>query len=346
MKNKSLLARKQRIFIWIVVGLVIIFSMFIFLNKTKTIDGDIKIELDDKELDARLDEFIKNIRSGGPGIDGIPPIENPKYISISEADDFLDDRDVVFLVESQEGVFVYPQKILVWHEIVNGEIDGKKVSITYCPLTGSAIGYKGSLSVGETTFGTSGKLLNSNLVMYDRETRSYIPQIFGMAISGALKGERLEEFPVIFTRWKHIKQNYKEAKILSDSTGYIRNYNRDPYGSYLTEGSYYDSGSTFFPVMNSDGRFGDKEVVMAGRINETPFAVLKSSVRDKESMELEVAGEKLIAIYDSSLDTVRIFKSPGIEKDNLNFEELELVNTFDVMWFAWVAFYPETEVFE
>jgi len=319
----------------VVLVIVLAITLFYFANTDST-KKDIPIkELDNKELDARLNEFMENVLSGGPPPDGIPPIENPKYISINEADNFLDDRDVVFLVEAKEGIFIYPQKILVWHEIVNEEIDGEKVSITYCPLTGSAIGFKGKVSVGETTFGTSGKLLNSNLIMYDRATRSYIPQILGMALSGELKGERLNEFPVILTRWKNIKQNYNEAKVLSDNTGYVRNYNRDPYGSYLTEGNYYDSGSSFFPIMNRDGRLGDKEVVMGGRINEAPFAILKSSIRDKKIMEFEIAGQKLTAIYDDTLDTARVFD-----------DKEKLVNTFDVMWFAWVAFYPETEVLQ
>ena len=64
---------------------------------------------------------------------------------------------------------VYPQRILVWHEIVNEDIDNERISITYCPLTGSAIGYYGKLATYDTSYGTSGKLINSNLVMYDRE---------------------------------------------------------------------------------------------------------------------------------------------------------------------------------
>jgi len=86
--------------------------------------------------------------------------------------------------------------------------------------------------------------------------------------------------------------------------------------------------------MNKDERFKDKEVVIAGRVNEIPFAILKSSVKEKEKIEFEVSGLKLTAIYDESLDAVRVFDEFG-----------ELVNTFDVMWFAWVAFYPQTEIY-
>ena len=158
---------KRKIVVGIVSAVVLISLTIYFFMSTQ---GKPIIVLDDSELEERLEVFEANIRSGGPPPDGIPPIESPTYVSIEEADGVLDDRDVVFLVDYSGEVLVYPQNILVWHEIVNEEIGGEKVSITYCPLTGSGIGFKGSLSAGGTTLGTSGKLLNSNLVMYDRKT--------------------------------------------------------------------------------------------------------------------------------------------------------------------------------
>lgn len=139
---------------------------------------------------SRLDEFAKNILSGGPPKDGIPPIDKPKYVSVQKAEDFLKSDDIVFLAEYWDTIMVFPQKILVWHEIVNDEIRGEKISITYCPLTGSVIGFKGRIDGFETTFGTSGKLLNSNLVMYDRATDSRFPQIPGAAVSGKETGRQ------------------------------------------------------------------------------------------------------------------------------------------------------------
>ncbi len=316
-----------------IVSAVVLISLAIYFFMSSE-DKPI-IVLDDAQLEERIEAFVANIRSGGPPPDGIPPIESPTYVSIEEADDYLDDRDVVFLVDYSGEVLVYPQNILVWHEIVNEEIGGEKVSITYCPLTGSGIGFKGSLSAGGTTLGTSGKLLNSNLVMYDRKTDSYWPQVLGMAISGELKGEVLAEFPVIFTRWERIKENYAEAKVLSQNTGFIRDYNSDPYGSYLREGNYYDSGSPSFPVMHSDSRLKDKEVVMAGRSDRMPFAIVKSSVRDRGEIGFEINGELLKAVYDDAFDTVRVFDS-----------QENYVNTFDVFWFAWFAFEPETMLFD
>ncbi len=321
-----------------------------------------------------LDDFYANIRSGGPPMDGIPPIEKPVYLSMEEADTVLADLDVVFVVESSEGIYLYPQSILVWHEIVNETFDGEKRSITYCPLTGSTIGYRGLLSAGETTYGTSGKLLNSNLVMYDRATTSYIPQILGMAVIGPLKGERLEEFPVIWTRWHLAKAYYEEGQVLSTDTGFIRDYQRDPYGSYRSGDDYYSNDRLLFPVMNTDERFSPKEVVLANRIGETPFAVVKEALKTKSLMEFSVEEQPLAAIYDEFLDTGRVFHRRANDQ-NLDFRledngivdeqtesvwnergiatsgplegtRLDMINAYDVMWFGWFAFHPQTEVYE
>lgn len=110
-----------------------------------------------------LEDFTKNIQSGGPPKDGIPPIDRPKYVSADDAEKFLKSNEIVFGLDYQGTVKAYPQKILVWHEIVNDEARGGKISITYCPLTGSALAFRGRSREGAMlTFGTSGKLINSN----------------------------------------------------------------------------------------------------------------------------------------------------------------------------------------
>src|SRR5918999_6051713 len=121
--------------------------------------------------DRFLSLLQKNVASGGPPKDGIPAIEKPQYTSAAEADKWLVPEDVVFGVNHGGLVVAYPQRILVWHEIANETVGNEKVSITYCPLTGTAIGYKGKVSAKDvSTFGVSGKLVNSNLIMYDRAT--------------------------------------------------------------------------------------------------------------------------------------------------------------------------------
>jgi hypothetical protein len=342
-------------------------------NPSETQNEDtITEEPTDQAIDnTLLEKFSRNVRSGGPPKDGIPPIDEPSYISVQAADDVIGDDEVVFILESSNPVKIYPQYILVYHEIVNEELDGEPISITYCPLTGSAIGYKGDIRTAETTFGTSGKLLNSNLVMYDRATDSYWPQILGTAINGPSKGKTLYTTPVSWTLWSLAKVQYPEALILSQETGFIRNYGADPYGSYADEDSYYQAGNPFFPVMNTDDRLPPKEVVIGIKTGGAQLAVPKSSVADAGVLNLELGGSPIVTIYDESLDVVRVY-SRLVNGETLEFsirdgevvdgsgtswtvkgqalegpmdgESLASVSHFDVMWFAWTAFYPDTEL--
>jgi len=357
---------------------LIIFVIFVLfysisqLQRKTPESGLARIPLEEM-LEKRLEEFVNNIVSGGTPKDGIPPIDEPKYISVSEADKFLEENDVVFVVDYKNNVKIFPQKILVWHEIVNDDVDGEKIAVTYCPLTGSAIGFKGKFNSIETTFGTSGKLVNSNLVMYDRATESYWPQILGVAVTGSQKGRTLEQFPVIWTRWNKARGKYPNAVVLSRDTGFIRSYGRDPYGSYLTTNNYYDSGGAFFPVMAKDNRLEAKRIVVGVKINNSELAIVKSKIAENKIANLFIEEMPIVVIYDESLDTVRVY-SRKLENRVLNFEinngnivdketgsewnvfgksvngvmkskKLEPVNSFDVMWFAWVAFYPQTEIY-
>lgn len=341
---------------------MVIVSIFL----AKSITNDVNTKSLETDTPLEYNEYVDNLLSGGPGKDGIPAIENPKYQNIESADDFLDPKDVVFLIKIDDEVKIYPQKILVWHEIVNENIAGKNISITYCPLAGSAIGYKGYIKKinKETTYGVSGKLLNSNLVMYDRETDSYIPQVLGKGIKGELSGEVLDTFPVVWTTWELVKEKYPQAKVLTDETGFFRNYNRDPYGSYLDKGSYYNSGKTLFPLMNTDDRLQEKEIVVGIRIYDDPLAIQKEFMREKKVYNDESTG--IVAFYDESLDTVRVFSSDfngerltfrfedGVILDNNNLKwsvegassegSLKWVDSFDVMWFSWASFFPETKL--
>jgi len=309
----------------------LIYSLIFILILTITLTGILQAQNQNK-----IELLADNIISGGPAPDGIPPLETPQYISLEEADTYLDAEDAVFVFETGEEVFVYPQRIMVWHEIVNEEIAGEKMSITYCPLTGSAIGFYGKISRGETTLGTSGKLVNSNLIMYDRISESYWPQIFGTAISEPAKGESLERFPVIWSKWKLVRAKHEQAQVLSKDTGYSRDYNRDPYGSYRENreaaDNYYKNSELIFPVLAEDNTLDPKDVVIAGEYKNIDFAILKNLVRMEEEIEFDIEAEQFVARYDSSLDTVKVF----VKEDKL----IEVV-VYDVMWFAWHAYFPE-----
>lgn len=324
---------------------------------------------------SRLDEFAKNIASGGPPKDGIPPIDNPRYVSSDKADAFLSKNDVVFGLEHNETVKAYPQIILVWHEIVNDLIGGEKVSITYCPLTGSTVGYVGKSRVDgeELTFGTTGKLVNSNLLMYDRQSDSNWPQVLGVAINGPSKGNVLQQIPMEWTTWEKWKKKHPDTQVLSTDTGYSRSYGTDPYGSYTTASGYYFSNSLFFSVMAMDERFQPKKVVIGLKVGDSYLAVPKEEIAVKKFDNIAVGTEPIVLFYDPELDVVRAY-SRGVGSQTLKFSidnsrvvdqqtssewtpsglctkgrfagtQLKRMEHFDVMWFAWYAFYPNTEAY-
>lgn len=301
------------------------------------------LQKDKPILSQNEEEFLKQLEqnaiSGGPPKDGIPAIDKPQYTTAPEADKWLLPNDVVLGVVYKDFVAVYPQRILVLHEIANDVVDGEKISITYCPLTGTAIGYKGLLASDvPSTFGVSGKLVNSNLIMYDRETDSYWPQILGKAITTPAKGRRLEEFPIVWTTWEKWKKKYPNTKVLSRETGFVRNYgeNGDPYGSYLAKnGEYYTSDRLIFKPLHEDKKLSPKTVVVGIRDNKgNALAVLKDSLRKQKTIKAPLGGRTVVLVYSEDLD----FYAATIKETG------EWVNAFDAMWFAWVAFYPDTKL--
>lgn len=287
--------------------------------------------------------------------DGIPSIDNPQYWDVTQANSYLANADIIFGFVHNGVPKAYPQRILVWHEIVNE--DGS-VSITYCPLTGSAIGYFGN-------FGTSGKLVNSNLVMYDRSTQALWPQILGRSVSGDAIGTKLDTFQLYITSWSEWRTQYPNTLVLSTVTGTVRNYNFDPYGSYAVQSSYYYQGGLQFGAIYSDVRLADKELVLGIDYNDEQVSIRKSYLKDNNVLNFDLEKSNLVAFYDNSLNVGRIY-SRLVENETLSFtfENGEIIDNhglkwnldgtndnnnntltkivyFDVFWAAWVGFFPD-----
>lgn len=293
-------------------------------------------------------------QSGGPGKDGIPSIDEPQFWSAEKADEFLDDGDVVIGLVHAGEVRAYPQRILVWHEIVNDKVAGDELAITYCPLTGTALGF----DRGDTELGVSGKLVNSNLVMYDRATDTEYPQILGAGISGPNEGEGLEEVRVFWTEWGNWRERYPDTDVLSVDTGYARNYNQDPYGAYNPKRGYYGNNSrTLFPVLHDDNRYSDKREVLGFRDQNHAVAVDPNHLASEEVIHHDTGSGEYLIVHDPVLETGHVFRGEDIDAptaDEIRFSDegpqfpgrsaLTAMNAFEAMWFAWYAFYPETEV--
>jgi hypothetical protein len=266
---------------------------------------------------------------GGPAKDGIPSIDHPQFVTVSEADEWLSDDELGAAIVHKGVQRFYPFQILVYHEIVNDEVAGDAVMITYCPLCGSVIGYNRSIDGSAVEFGTSGKLYNSNLVMYDRTTDSYWTQIEGRAIIGPMTGKELQLFPVDVLTWADWKSAYPASEVLSKQTGFRRAYGSDPY-----EG-YYDKTGLYFPVANEDGRLFQKAVVFGIVFNGTAKAYPESNLKKGASFD-DLVGSTLVAVNRDKVGMVNISnKETGAriphERD---------------FWFAWAAFHPDTLLYE
>lgn len=279
---------------------------------------------------------LNEILSGGPPKDGIPSIDNPKFITTSEADGFLTSDSVGLGIDFKGETRFYPYQILVWHEIVNDTVAGEPILITYCPLCATGITFERKLDGETVEFGTSGKLWQSNLLMYNRSINdneadeSLWSQVLGEAVLGELTGTRLAIIPsdtVLYGDWK---KQHKDTKVLSKDTGIARSYGRDPYGDYYTNNSV-SFGATF-----NDDRLHPKAYVLGIEIDGEYKAYDPSSL--PSSLTDTFAG-KSIEIEKDSIGRVRFFTSG----DGSSRLEIPVVGGF---WFSWLAVHPDTQLYK
>lgn len=269
---------------------------------------------------------LSKLKQGCPVKDCIPAIDDPKFITASEAEKLnqIEDNDVVFAVFHKGEAKAYPQRILNWHEIVNDVVSGKAIVVTFCPLCGTAIGYE---RPQDSTFGVSGKLVNSNLVMYDRKTETLWQQLGGKAIVGDLVGQKLKPFPVDTLLWKDWKKLHPDTQVLSQDTGHSRDYSFYPYGSYEQDTSVY------FPAEGtSDTRLHPKEIVWGIEIDGKFKAYDDKKLSEVEKLDDSFNGIKL-SIVRNREGQVRITKEDG-----------GVIIPDRSMWFAWASFHPDTEL--
>ena len=237
--------------------------------------------------------------SGGPPPDGIPAIDDPIFESVDAADIWLEDKWPVMFFELGSEARAYPLAVLIWHEIVNDVVAGKNVALTFCPLCNSTIAFSSRLEDGTVLdFGTTGNLRNSDLIMYDRQTRSWWQQFTGEAIVGELTGTMLEMLPSQIISWEEFKQNYPNSAVLSRETGYERRYGLNPYAGYDDVG-----GSPFFPV----GEYGDElppvERVVAVMIDDVYIAFPFSRLAEVGIVNEEYAGQPIAIFWKSGTNT-------------------------------------------
>ncbi|MBC8514673.1 DUF3179 domain-containing protein [bacterium] len=169
---------------------------------------------------------------GGPGRDGIPSIDDPTYEDIPTATPRYSDRDPVAVLTIGNETRIYPQQILMWHEIANDTLGGIPVAVTYCPLCNATVAFKRTLDGVVLEFGVSGYLRNSDLIMYDRLTESWFQQLTGEGITGILTSARLDRLPVQVMSYKSAVSAYPDATVLAPEEELAKFYGKNPYRQY------------------------------------------------------------------------------------------------------------------
>ncbi|PIT93255.1 MAG: hypothetical protein COU06_00975 [Candidatus Harrisonbacteria bacterium CG10_big_fil_rev_8_21_14_0_10_38_8] len=271
---------------------------------------------------------LNEILSGGPGKDGIPSIDNPKFISVKEATFLSDDDPGLGLTIKGESRF-YPYNILVWHEIVNDIVAGEPVLVTYCPLCATGIVFERKVEGVAQEFGVSGRLWQSNLLMYNRadnqKNESLWSQVLGESILGVHTGKKLPILRSDVVRFGDWKKSRPYTKVLSQDTGTNRDYGRDPYGSY------YTSESVSFGATFNDTRLHPKALVHGIEINGLFKAYHSDALLN--TLSDSFAGKNIVITKTSSGEiTITADDKP--------------VPSIPGFWFSWLAVHPETELYK
>ncbi len=326
---------------------------------------------------------LSELKSGGPGKDGIPAIDRPRFVSPDEARRWLKPQEPVISLLVNGEARAYPLQILIWHEIVNDRIDGRAVAVTFCPLCYSAVAFDRTVDGREYTFGVSGMLRNSDMVMYDRQTESLWQQLTGEAIVGELTGTKLTQLPAQIISFEQFSSAYEQGQVLSRETGYKRDYGRNPYVGYddIFQRPFLYQGKF-------DGRLAPMEKLITVSLNQVDKAYPYSETRKRRTIHDEVGQQPIVIFHGpgavSALDQAEIASSrqagsvgvfdPRIDGRRLSFRfvngkfmDEETGSTWDITGqaiegtlkgkrltpivhgnefaFAWLAFKPQTIIY-
>jgi hypothetical protein len=325
------------------------------------------------------------ILSGGPPKDGIPAIDDPRFVTVEDADSWLEPQEPVILFLVGDDARAYPIQIVMWHEIVNDMVGGVPVVVTFCPLCNTAIAFERTVDSKELTFGTTGRLRFSNLIMYDRQTESWWQQATGEAIAGEFTGKKLDFRPASIVSWDDFKSAHPNGKVLSRETGFSRAYGQNPYAGY----DDVDNSPFLYEGPKTPGTLPSMARVITvdsgGEAVAYPYDVL----RQEQVVNDTVGGEPVVvlwkpgtasaldddavaagrdvgsaAVFCRTLDGASLtFRSEGGRivdeqtgsewnalgralEGELTGEQLERVVSIDHFWFSWAAFRPDTRVYK
>lgn len=351
--------------------------------------GQLLSQIDPGFGELLRDEFpsrirVEEIQWGGVRVDGIPALDNAKMIPGAEAS-YLTPEEPVFGLAINGDARAYPLRIMDWHEMANDVVGGVPVSLAYCTLCGSGIAYDGHASNGLTyTFGSSGLLMRSNKLMYDRQSRTLWNHLTREPVLGPLANSdiKLNLLPVVLTTWADWQIQHPETVVLDVHTGYDR-----PYTPGSAYGDYYASPETMFPVWQRDNLLPAKARVYVLNLGGVPKAypvetlaseqVVNDSIGETAVVLIATRGEINVdglsrhageVTYNAGGE-VRAYErgpqmfAPGPDADTVMDssgqqwrvteealvgpigERAPRINGHLAYWFGWFAFFPNTLVY-
>lgn len=261
----------------------------------------------------------QQIVDGGPGIDGIPSIDDPNFTAADEVD-FLEDWELVVGIKNGKETKAYPHVILYYHEIVNDFVGELPVTLTFCPLTGSGIGWSRMIDGEVTEFGVSGLIHKNNLIPYDRNTGSRWSQMLNKSINGELSGREVNIVQVVEMTWGAWKNVYPQSQVLNTNTGYDRNYNQYLYGKDYSS----DNSRILFPVERNDERLEEKALVHGIRVGfNTKVYPIEEFGNKIEIINDEFEGEKILVAGRSDIGFAVSFNRTLEDGTVLNFSSID-----------------------
>ena len=278
-----------------------------------------------------LDEIV----TGCPGIDCIPSIDQPKYENTNTASEWLRDDDLGLQLVKDGVARFYPYRILVSHEIVNDTIGGERVLVTYCPLCFTGIVFDPLVEDSRVEFGVSGKLRNSNLIMYDRATNSLWSQVTGEAIVGEQTGSQLKIIPSDITKFGLFQAAHPQGEVLSRDTGRpFASYSSVPYGGDLTD------IPPFLPLSHEDDRLPETAYVLGVVLDDS------ASLSGRQAKAYHVDAVKQAGSFTDTIGRATVTVAYEAASDSVTVTSNgERLPTIPAFWFSWVATHPETALY-
>lgn len=271
------------------------------------------------------------ILSGGPPKDGIPALSDPEFVPAAQ-ETRIGAREPVITVEiAGSKPRAYPIRYLTWHEIVNDTVGGVPVAVTFCPLCNSGITFDRRVQGRVLTFGVSGKLRNSDMVMYDRQTQSWWQQAIGTGIVGDMTGVTLGTLPTWMESWEEFRARNPEGLVMAQPD-FPRRYGTNPYAGY-------DSLSRPFLYSGENPPHGISPLMRVVRVGNRAWPLTRLT----QQTELHEAGVVITWApgQASALDKSKIAKGRDVGSIRVrDGQGRDLAH--DVMFaFAFHAFWPD-----